>query len=288
VNRYRITAAHAKLSALLAVMLLPCCVKQSDYEKLQGENQQLQARIDQFNQQLQQKQTDLAAAQAELLRFQGTQAQLLKTQEMLQQSQDELKALRAEFEKFRTQRRSAMVGKKYPVLNLDDGKVLRDAEIASISASDIGIRHEEGFIKVALANSSEDLRWEACYDPQEAKKQAREKMLAEARVLDARRARDQASPVPGTVESAPNAVIVLRAQLAEQRRQLNAGYQALAAKNPGVLRGDIWDSAKPEASPLLNTVSGSRAVLGISRLQSLRDTILATLQQLRELDPAAR
>ena len=87
---------------------------------------------------------------------------------------------------------------------------------------------------------------------------------------------------------ARNVVDVLRSQLAAQRQALNADYYALAARNPGAMRGVVWNSAQPEASPLLNTLSGSRAVLGISRLQSQRGAILLTLQQLRELDPSAR
>ena len=81
---------------------------------------------------------------------------------------------------------------------------------------------------------------------------------------------------------------VLRAQLAAQRQTLNTEYQALAAKNAAALRGAQWDSSQPESSPLLSTLSGSRAVLGLSRLQSQRSAILATLQQLRDLDPSAR
>ena len=79
---------------------------------------------------------------------------------------------------------------------------------------------------------------------------------------------------------------LLNNKLAAQRQQLNAEYQALAARNPTVLKGASWDSARPEASPLLNSVSGSRAVLGLSRLQSLRDAINQTLQQIRSLEPS--
>ncbi len=275
------------VSSTLFVVLCSGCVKKSEYDALQVENQTLQARVDQVSGQLQQTQADLAATQARMQQVIDLQSQLQKAQQQLQKSQDELKALKAEFEKFRTQRRSAMVGKKFPVLNLDDGKVLHAAEITAVSADEIAIRHDGGLVKVAMANTSADLRWEACYDPQEAKEAARQKMLADARLLETRLTRDRAAP-PAPALPVYNAATALQAQLAAQRTQLNTEYQALLAKNPTVLQGAAWNSAMPEASPLLNSLSGSRAALGLSRLHSLRDAINQTLQQLRSLDPAAR
>lgn len=288
----RMSRHHTRLFQTTVVLLtlpfLGGCVKKSDYDALQLENQALQARVDQASRQLEQSQADLATLQAQMQQFSETGAQLKKAQQQLQQSQEELKALKAQFEQFRTQRRGAMVGKKFPVLSLDDGKVLREAEITAVTAEDISIRHEGGVIKVALASSSDDLRWEACYDPREAKELARKNMLAEARAIEARLARERGAPASSTALPSQNAVGILRSQLAMQRMQLNAEYQTLAAKNPGVLQGAGWNASAPEASPLLNSVSGSRAVLGLSRLQSLRDAILATLRQLRETDPSAR
>ena len=283
-NPTRSTAA-----ALLALTLLSSCVKKTEYDALQIENQALQARVDQVSSQLQQTQADLAITQSRLIQFADVQTQLLKTQQQLQQSQDALKALQVEFEKFRSQRRSAMVGKKFPVLSLDSGKVLREAEITAVSAHEIAFRHDGGLVKVAMANTSADLRWEACYDPQEAKEAARNKMLADARLLDSRLAHEKTNPLPTVTAPKPqSASNILLAQLAAQRTQLNADFQALAAKNTALLRSADWNSATPEASPLLNSVSGSRAVLGISRLQSQRDAILQTLQQLRSVAPVTR
>ncbi len=117
-------------------------------------------------------------------------------------------------------------------------------------------------------------------------------MLLKARETELRLALEQASPPqtpdPSAAMPARNVVDILRTQLAAQRLALNADYYALAAKNPGAMRGVVWNSSQPEASPLLNTLSGSRAVLGISRLQAQRGAILLTLQQLRQLDPSAR
>ena len=280
------------LQATAAVLLLQGgCVKKSEYDALQIENQTLQTRVDETNHLLVQSQADLSAVQIQMQQFLAVQTQLQKTQQELKQSQEELKALKVQFDQFRTQRRSAMIGKKYPVLNLDDGKVLHQAEIKAVSADELSIRHADGVIKVALAKTSPDLRWEACYDPLEAIEKAQEKQLVKAREEAARLAREQAKPsAPPAPVAMPtrNVVDVLRDQLASQRQVLNADYQALVARNPAAMRGVPWDSSQPEASPFLSTLSGSRAVLGVSRLQAQRGAILATLQQLRELDPSAR
>lgn len=269
------------------LLLLGGCVKKTEYDALQIENQTLQTRVDETNHLLEQSQADLSALQAQMLQFTAVQTTLKKTQLELSQSQDELRALKAQFDRFRTQRRSAMVGRKFPVLTLDDGKVLRDAEIMAVSAEDVSLRHADGLVRVAFAKTTPDLRWEACYDPMEAQEKSREKMLLQAREMESRLAREQDSP-PQTPAPSRNVVDILRSQLAAQRQALNADYYALAAKNPGAMRGVVWNSSQPEASPLLNSLSGSRAVLGISRLQAQRGAILLTLQQLRELDPSAR
>jgi len=262
--------------------LLGGCVKKSEYDALQIENQTLQTRVDQTNHLLVQSQADLSKLQVQMQQFLAVQAHLQKTQGELKQSKEEFKSLKTQYDQFRTQRRSAMVGKKFPMLSLDDGKVLRQAEITAVSAEEVSIRHADGLVKVALAKTTPDLRWEACYDPQETAEKKREK--------EVRQVREQSSPPPVPTAAMPtrNAVDLLRAQLAAQRQTLNTEYQALAAKNAAALRGVEWDSVRPEASPLLSTLSGSRAVLGLSRLQSQRSAILATLQQLRELDPSAR
>lgn len=269
-----------------ALLLLGGCVKKSEYDVLQIENQALQTRVDETNHLLEQSQADLSALQVQMQQFAAVQTQLQKTQQELTQSQDQFKALKAQFDHFRTQRRSAMVGRKFPVLNLDDGKVLREAEITAVTAEDVSIRHADGLARVAFAKTTPDLRWEACYDPQEAREKSREAILAKVREQSGLPQTAVPAPPPGPPAS--NVVDVLRAQLAAQRQALNTDYQALAAKNSAALRGVAWNYSQPEASPLLNSLSGSRAILGVSRLQSQRSAILATLQQLRQLDPAAR
>lgn len=265
------------------------CVKKTDYDALQLENQALQTRVDEASHQLLQSQTDVILLQGQLQKLTALESELKQTENELQKSQNELKALKAQFDRFRTQRRSAMVGKKFPTLSLEDGRVLREAEITAVTAEDLSIRYADGLVKVALAKTTPDLRWEACYDPLEALEKARENTLAKASVVREQAGLPQtAAPAPAAPMPARNVVEVLRAQLASQRQVLNAEYQELATKNAAALRGAAWNFGQPEASPLLNTLSGSRAVLGISRLQSQRDAILATLRQLRELDPAAR
>lgn len=270
--------------------LLGSCVKKSEYDALQLENQALQTRVDETSHLLAQSQTDVIVLQGQLQKLVAVQGQLLQTQQELKQTQDEFKVLKTQFDQFRTQRRSAMVGKKFPTLSLEDGRVLREAEITGVTAEDLSIRHADGLVRVALAKTTPDLRWEACYDPQEALEKSRENALARARDKEARQAGELSMTPQAPAATLPtrNVVDVLRAQLATQRQTLNAEYHALAAKNAAALRGVEWNYAQPEASPLLNTLSGSRAVLGISRLQGYRNAIMATLQQLRELDPAAR
>ncbi|MDB6003874.1 MAG: hypothetical protein JWR15_861, partial [Prosthecobacter sp.] len=116
------------------LLLLGGCVKKSEYDTLQIENQTLQTRVDETNHLLVQSQADLSALQVQMQQFVAVQAKLEKTQLELTQTQDELKSLKTQFDHFRTQRRSAMVGKKFPMLNLEDGKMLRDAEITAVTA----------------------------------------------------------------------------------------------------------------------------------------------------------
>jgi hypothetical protein len=276
-------------TAAVLLSLLGSCVKKSEYDALQVENLALQTRVDETNQLLVQSQNDVSALQAQMQQLVAVEATLKKTQSELTQSQAEFKALKTQFDQFRSQRRSAMVGKKFPLLNLDDGKVLRDAEITAVTAENLSIRHADGQIKVAFAKTTPDLRWEACYDPLEAREKSRENLLVQAREMQAREQNSPPqTPAPSAALPAGNVVEMLRKQLDSQRQILNTEYQTLAAKNPAAMRGVDWNFSRPEASPLLNTLSGSRAVLGISRLQSQRNAIMVTLQQLSELDPAAR
>ncbi len=67
---------HTRLFQTTAVLLtlpfLGGCVKKSDYDALQVENQALQARVDQASHQLEQSQADLAVLQAQLQQLNQT------------------------------------------------------------------------------------------------------------------------------------------------------------------------------------------------------------------------
>ncbi|OYW30648.1 MAG: hypothetical protein B7Z47_03405, partial [Chthoniobacter sp. 12-60-6] len=104
-------------SALL--WLLSGCVKKSDYEALQIENQTLQTRVDQANRYLQQYQAELSSLQAQIQQFTEVQAQLEKAQRELSESEAAYHALKTEFDQFRIKRRTSMVGKEFPMLTLN-------------------------------------------------------------------------------------------------------------------------------------------------------------------------
>lgn len=312
-----------------AAALLPLmagCVKKSEYDALQVENQTLQTRVDQTSHQLTESQGDVSALQRQVQKLLtaatdllNVQVELKKSQQEvgslqgrlqaresepdlqelrleLQKSQQDYKILLSHYDQFITERRSAMVCRKYPLLKLQNGQELRQAEIASITADEISIKHAEGLAKLPLAQSPPELRWDVCLDLQERRDLNREAIPTRsadqaARLAAAKAAAPKPKPALSAVAAAPprvNPADALRAQLASQRAALNTEYQALASKNGAALRGVQWDTAQPEASPLLNSLSGSRAVLGISRLQSHRSAIISTLQQLRDLEPPAR
>lgn len=314
-----------------AALLLPLmvgCVKKSEYDALQVENQTLQTRVDQTSHQLIESQSDVTSLQQQVQKLLTTATDLLQLQVELKKSQQEVgvlqgrlkaqesdpdlkaaqlalkksqqdyKILLSHYDQFLSERRTAMVGRKYAALKLDNGKVLQEAEITAISPDDVSIKHAEGVAKLPLVKSPPELRWDVCLDLQERRDLNREAIptksehQAAARLAVTPGAVPQPVPAPAVPASAPptrsTAADALRAQLASQRAALNTEYQALAARNAAALRGVSWDPARPEASPLLNSLSGSRAVLGISRLQAYRSAIISTLQQLRDVEPSVR
>lgn len=324
-NRARILTLQTGAALLLPLMI--GCVKKSEYDALQVENQTLQTRVDQTSHQLTESQSDVTALQQQVQKLLTTATDLLelkvelkksqqevgvlqgrlKAQESdpdlkeaqlaLKKSQQDYKILLSHYDQFLSERRTAMVGRKYTELKLDNGKVLQGAEITAVSPDEISIKHAEGLAKLPLAKSPPELRWDVCLDLQERRDLNREAIPTKsadkaARLAVAPSPQPKQAPAPAVIASAPpsssTAADALRAQLAAQRAALNTEYQALAARNAAALRGVPWDTAQPEASPLLNSLSGGRAVLGISRLQSYRSAIISTLQQLRDVDPSAR
>lgn len=282
------------LTSLVGVMMLSSCVKQSEYDLVVNEKNDAQSRLAQKVEELQQAQVQGQGQQARIFQLINVQSTLQKREEELQQTRDELEALRAEFEKFREQRRSAMLGKKIPFLQLDNGRQLRDVELTSVSPLEVALRHEGGILKVALADTNDDLRWEACYDPAYAEQQARARFLTDAQRIDAELAQARLRPQTAMLNpekdnerAKATAVQQMRTLIMSQRGQLNREFDAMKARNP-VLKDADWNSSNPEASPLLYNFSSRRAVLGLSRLEMIRDVINDNVIRLRNLDPMAR
>ncbi|MGV3659428.1 MAG: hypothetical protein ACO1TE_04565 [Prosthecobacter sp.] len=272
--------------ALGIPLLFVSCIKQSDYDLLLKQNQELESKVQMANQQVLQEQAATKAVQARMMQLINIQSTLQKRDQELQDAKTELETLKAEFDKFRTQRRGAMVGKKYPHLSLDNGKLLINAEVISVDSNQLSVRHEGGLIKVAMADSNEQLRWEACYDPEEAKRLERARFLADARMIDAQLERDKLKPVvpvPQKASGPSAAEMEARAAITAQRAQLNREYEALRSKNPSAFKNVSWSSNRPEASAMLNSMTGRPAVLGLSRLDSLRDAINVNLLTLQSL-----
>ncbi len=275
--------------ALGIPLLLASCVKQSDYEILLKQKQELEGQVQIANQQVVQEQAATKAVQARMLHLINIQSALQKREEELQAAKAELEALKAEFDKFRTQRRSAMSGKKYPMLTLDSGKVLTNVDVVSVDSTHFSLRHDGGYMKIPIAESSDELRWEICYDAEEAKRTERSRFLTEARLMDEKLAKDRLNPKKpqsGKERSTfgpSSAEKQARAAVTSLRAQLNLEYQALKNKNPSAMKNMSWRSDRPEASDIFTSLGARPVIMGFSRLESLRDAInshLATLQSM--------
>lgn len=274
--------------ALGIPFLFASCIKQADYDLVVKQNQELESQVQSAQQQLQQEQATTKAVQARIMQLINIQSTLQKRDQELQEARSELEALRAEFDKFRTERRGAMIGKKYPHLSLDNGKLLTNAEVVSVTPTQFSIRHDGGIVKLTMEESSAKLRWEACYDPDEAKRLQRASFLADADRIEAQMERDRLNPVkkeePKRVHTGPSAAErELRASISAQRAQLNLEFQALKSKNASAMKNVSWPSDRPETSPLFSNFGSRPIIMGMSRLESLRDGInnnLVALQQL--------
>jgi hypothetical protein len=164
--------------------------------------------------------------------------------------------------------------------------LLQKAQITAINGSELSIRHEAGFIKVAMSKSSDEIRWQACYDPAEEAADARRRLLAKAGMTTTKP--EVAASMGGATSKDKRATVQeLRAIIAQQRTALNNAHSALAARNPTALRGAHWNSAAPETSGLINVFSERRAILGLGELDSLATAIKNNLAKLRELESSA-
>lgn len=274
--------------ALGIPLLFASCIKQADYDLVVKQNQELESQVQAAKQQVEQEQATTKAAQARVLQLINIQSTLQKRDQELQDTRSELEALRAEFDKFRTDRRGAMIGKKYPHLSLDSGKLLTNAELVSVDSTQFSIRHDGGMIKLAIADSNAQLRWEACYDPEEAKRLERASFLADAERINAQLERDRrkpaAKPEIKQVRTGPSpAELELRATITAQRAQLNRELEALKFKNASAMKNVSWQSDKPEASSLFSSFGSRPIIMGMSRVDALRDSINSNLVALQSL-----
>ena len=277
---------------MVAVTVLSSCgVPKVDYEALQKENQELQKVIDKGNASFRQLQLQLQAAQQGLAAINQVERRVQDLEAQLAEKDEELRLLQETYDKFKKDRRDAMLGKDFPILRLDSGKTLQNAQITSFNDNMLAIRHETGFLKVALAESSEALRWQACYDPVEEAAAQRREMIANAKALSDKLDKDRlkrptTKSSQKTPSSASNADVArqLRATITQQRAALNRAHSDLVSKNPSALRSAHWNSARPEESGLINVFSERRAIMGISELDSLASAIKYNLEKLRSVE----
>jgi predicted RNase H-like nuclease (RuvC/YqgF family) len=289
--------SHASLisfrwQAVAAVCLLGCagCVPRSDYEALQHENQELQKSVDSLNIQTRQLHAQLQVAQQQQAVVSDLQKRLEDAKRETAQKEEEMRQLQERWEKFKGDRRKAMVGKQFGEVAIGDGRTLKNAQITGIVDEQVTIRHETGIVKVALAQSGEELRWLACFDEQDAADSLRRIRLKQANALGQQlSASKPATPAvrasTGRLPTAAEEAEVLRRTINMQRQAMNAAYQRLSASNPSAMRGTDWNSTRPEDSGLINVFAQRRAVLGLGELDSLAAAIKANLRKLRDYEP---
>ena len=275
-----------KAAGLALVAMLVCgCVKKEDYERVMKEKTELQAQLDQRQLQIIQLQEQLTATQLQLTQIVELQTRLKDALSRLEERQKEIDDLKARWEKYKGERRQGMIGREFPELRLDDGRLLKKAKITALQGDELSFIHDSGFMKVLLSKSNDDLRWQACFDPSEAAASERAKMLAQARALDQRLTEKQRAdvPPPPARTSRSQEARVLESVIRAQRQALNEAYNRLRQQQPSALRGASWDSSRPEESGLINVFAERRAIIGISQLDSLAVAIKANLRKLQEL-----
>jgi hypothetical protein len=277
----------------MAICLLGCasCVPRSDYEALQLENQELQKSVDSLNLQTRQLQAHLALALQQQQGVADLQKRLEEAKRETADKEAELQQLQERWEKFKGDRRKAMVGKQFGEVAIGDGRVLKNAVVTGVVDEQVAIRHETGFVKVPLAQSGEEIRWLACFDEKDAAESLRRARLGQAKSLEGKlsTSRSASNVLPGAstgrLPTAKEEAAAIRQTITAQRQALNAAHQRLVAQNPAAMRGADWNSARPEDSGLINVFAQRRAVLGIGELDSLAAAIKANLRKLHDLEP---
>jgi hypothetical protein len=276
--------------AVLCLLAVAGCVPTSDYEALQKENQELQKTVDRINVQTRQLQTQLLMSQQQQAQMVEIQARLDQAKKELAEKEEEMRQLQERWEKFKRDRRKALVGRQFGEMALGDGRVLKNAEITGIVDDQLAIRHEDGFTKVALAQAGDEVRWLACFDEQEAADNLRLARLSKAKSIGSQLDASRKLPAglsgssSGKILSSAEEAQALRRAIEAQRAALNQAYNRLRAKHPSALRGASWDNARPEESGLINVFAERRAVIGLGELDSLAASIKAGLRKLHDLE----
>jgi outer membrane murein-binding lipoprotein Lpp len=272
------------------LLTLAGCVPTSDYEALQKENQELQKSVDTLNVQIRQMQAQLLMAQQQQAQAVELQARLEQAKKEAADKEEEMRKLEERWEKYKGDRRKALVGKQFSEIALGDGRVLKNAEITGMVDDQLSIRHENGLAKVELALGGDDIRWLACFDEEESADNMRLARLGRAKSLGAQLDASR-TPRPGTSSSSTTTkpasneeAKALRKSIAAQRAALNQAYNRLAAKNRLALCGTHWNSSRPEDSGLINVFAERRALLGFGELDSLATSIKAGLRKLHDLE----
>ena len=286
-STFRIRWQAVAAACLLTVV---GCVPTSDYEALQKENQELQKSVDTLHVQMRQLQAQLLYAQQQQAQAVELQARLDQAKREVAEKEEEMRQLQERWEKFKGDRRKALIGKQFSEIALGDGRVLKNAEITTMVDDKVAIRHEGGFLKVALAQSGDEVRWLACLDEQEVADNLRLARLSKAKALGSQLEASRKLPqglvsgssgkVPSSAEEAQS----LRRAIEAQRRALNQAYSRLLANNRAALRGASWNHARPEDSGLINVFAERRAVLGLGELDNLAASIKAGLRKLHDLE----
>jgi len=272
------------------LLTLAGCVPTSDYEALQKENQELQKSVDTLNVQIRQMHAQLLMAQQQQAQTVELQARLEQAKKEAADKEEEMRQLQQRWEKYKGDRRKALVGKQFSEIALGDGRVLKNAEITGMVDDQLAIRHENGFTKVALALGGDEIRWLACFDEEESADNMRLARLGKAKSLGAQLDASR-KPQPGASSSSTTTkpasqeeAKALRKAIETQRAALNQAYNRLATKHPSALRGAHWNGARPEDSGLINVFAERRAVLGLGELDSLAASIKAGLRKLHDLE----
>lgn len=286
---YRALITFARWQALAAAGLLGCagCVPRSDYEALQKENQELQKSVDSLQVQTRQLHAQLTQAQLQQAEVAELQKRLEDAKKEVADKEEEMRQMQERWEKFKGDRRKAMVGRQFGEVAIGDGRVLKNAQITGIADEQATIRHEDGLVKVPLAQAGEEIRWLACFDERDAAESLRRARLGQAKALGQQlnASRPASGDSTGRLPSSSQEAAALRQIITTQRQALNAAFQRLSAQNPAAMRGVDWNSSRPEDSGLINVFAQRRAILGLGELDSLAAAIKANLRKLHDLEP---